>query len=260
MRAVNGYTRNITTTLVASSTFRAASMAFSLGFMGRIWKGEKRKRSTRTSGCRVTERGCGWLGRAGLRVTTAGEASRRVGMQRGRCGEEVANGRGRSERTGGPSRQSVVLRRGDEIATRNDVVRSNIRASTVTWYKDCTRFVLHTRYTCHDRGFSSVLWQLIVDHSRLTVREACFPGCATVRCYPRFSIFRIPRFDWSISLCTTRPYIDIDGSTTSTVPRQPRRPIASAAQSPIRLKESYRNTSWNREWNLLINILASCQS
>lgn len=26
----------------------------------------------------------------------------------------------------------------------------------------------------------------------LAAREACFPGCATVRCYPRFSIFRIP--------------------------------------------------------------------
>lgn len=246
MRAANGYTRNITTTLVASSTFRAVSMALSLGFMGRIRKGEKRKRSTRTGGCRVTERRCGWLGRAGLRVTTAGEASRRVGMQRGRCGEEVVAGRGRSERTGGPSRQSVVLRRGDEIATRNDVVRSNIRASTVTRYKDCTRFVLHTRYTCHDRGFSSVSWQLIVDHSRLTVREACFPGCATVRCYPRFSIFRIPRFDWSISPCTTRPYIDIDGSTTTSETNSTRCTVPDSIEGKL---QEYQLKSWVKSIN-----------
>lgn len=81
------------------------------------------------------------MGRAGLRVATAGEASRMVGA---RSGERKAlrGSRGRLERSGGPNRQSAVLRRRDEIATRNDVARFDIRASTVTRYKNYTRLAL----------------------------------------------------------------------------------------------------------------------
>lgn len=81
------------------------------------------------------------MGRAGLRVATAGEASRMVGV---RSGERKAlrGSRGRLERSGGPNRQSAVLRRRDEIATRNDVARFDIRASTVTRYKNYTRLAL----------------------------------------------------------------------------------------------------------------------
>lgn len=52
---------------------------------------------------------------------------------------------GRLERSGGPNRQSAVLRRRDEIATRNDVARFDIRASTVTRYKNYTRLALRIR-------------------------------------------------------------------------------------------------------------------
>lgn len=81
------------------------------------------------------------MGRAGLRVATAGEASRMVGVQSGER-KALRGSRGRLERSGGPNRQSAVLRRRDEIATRNDVARFDIRASTVTRYKNYTRLAL----------------------------------------------------------------------------------------------------------------------
>lgn len=85
------------------------------------------------------------MGRAGLRVATAGEASRMEGAGSGERKALRGSRGGRLERSGGPNRQSAVLRRRDEIATRNDVARFDIRASTVTRYKNYTRLALRIR-------------------------------------------------------------------------------------------------------------------
>ncbi|XP_076649163.1 uncharacterized protein LOC143356936 [Halictus rubicundus] len=109
-------------------------------------------------------------------------------------GERVGEDRsGVDRRRGGPSRQSAVLRRRDEIATRQDVARPDIRATTVTRYKDCARDPLRIRNV--SRFWDSLSRRPIGGCCSLAAGEACFPGCATVRCYPRFSIFRIPRSD-----------------------------------------------------------------
>ena len=130
-----------------------------------------------------------------------------------------------------------MLRRRDENATRNDVARSDIRASTVTRYKDCTRFVLRIRYLSRSwirlRFAASNRGSFPFGGTRGVLSRLC--NCAV--CYPRFSIFRIPRFDWSISRSTTRLCIDTDGTTAA------RETNITDAADPVRLKESQRSTS-----------------
>lgn len=96
----------------------------------------KEEKSTHPGGRLATERRCGWRGTRGvLRVAVA-----QWGWRRGKRESRAARGSSRwGERwsgvnrwRGGPSRQSAVVRRRDEVATRNDVARTDIRATTVT--------------------------------------------------------------------------------------------------------------------------------
>lgn len=74
VQAANGYTRNITTTLVVSSTFRAVSKPLSLCFTARTQNARKRKSSTQAGDCRVTERRCGWRGTRGAASCDGGRS------------------------------------------------------------------------------------------------------------------------------------------------------------------------------------------
>lgn len=56
VQAANGYTRNITTTLVVSSTFRAVSKPVSLCFTARTQNARKRKSSTQATRLKYVER------------------------------------------------------------------------------------------------------------------------------------------------------------------------------------------------------------
>ena len=217
IRASNGYTRGITTTLVGSLLNLSRRVHGSLArFYGmdaerkreeeekeeekeeeekekererereRKAKGErKRKRSTQTSGCRVTERRCGWRGTRGAASCDGGGGRSWLpsgGGAEGEGGGGNAGGRGRSERSGdwrAVSQPCFVV----EMRTQRGMTSHDPTFARRQWHVIKTaRGSFYVHGTCRDHGFGCVSQRVIVDHSCLAVREACFPGCATVRC------------------------------------------------------------------------------
>lgn len=113
-----------------------------------------------------------------------------------------------------------------------------------------TRGSLYVYIRCHVRVSSSVASNRVINPVWRYREEACFPGCATVRCSIPVSPSSAFLASIGVSLCARRERV------STTAPRRRRRPVVRAEQFDSIEGKPTRNTSWNREWNLLINTTA----